>query len=175
SAPNVSAEDVNEIVESIAQILDTEAKEKGVQIYSHLAAGLPKIFIDKEQIKQVCMNVILNAIQSIEGSGAVEIFTHRFAKNGSEQFVQIGVRDSGVGIPENDLENIFNPFFTTKKEGSGLGLSISHQIVQEHSGHIIVESKAGYGTTFFINLPVGHLKHQEVKARPQVHEENSGR
>ena len=175
SAPNVSAENVNEIVEGIARILETEAKEKEVQIYRRLASSLPKIFIDKEQIKQVCMNLILNAIQSIEGGGMVEISTRLAAKDGSAQFVQVGVRDSGVGIPEKDLENIFNPFFTTKKGGSGLGLSISHQIVQEHGGHLLVESRVGGGTTFFINLPVRHLNHREVKAYPQVHEKDSSR
>ncbi|MBI2091084.1 MAG: GAF domain-containing protein, partial [Deltaproteobacteria bacterium] len=165
SAPNVSAENVNEIVESIARILETEAKEKGVQIYRRLAPSLPKIFVDKEQIKQVCMNVILNAIQAIDGRGVVQISTHMFAKSGGEQFVQIGIRDSGLGIAEKDLENIFNPFFTTKKEGSGLGLSISHQIVQEHGGYITVESKAGEGTTFFINLPAHYRNHQGITSR----------
>ncbi|MGH7775115.1 MAG: ATP-binding protein [Candidatus Binatia bacterium] len=172
SAPNVSAENVNEIVESIIRILETEAKEKGVQIYRRFSPSLPKIFIDKEQIKQVSMNVILNALQSMEDDGTVEVSTQLFTRNGSEQFVQIGVWDSGVGIAEKDLENIFTPFFTTKKEGSGLGLSISHQIVEEHGGHIIVESKVGKGTTFFINLPVEPVNPKAVKARPQVHEED---
>jgi len=175
SVPNVSAEDINEIVESISRILETEAKEKGVQIYRQLSTTLPKIFIDKEQIKQVCMNVILNALQAIENEGWVEVSTRLFAKNGSEQFVQIEVRDSGVGIPEKDLENIFNPFFTTKKGGNGLGLSISHQIVQEHGGYIAVESKVGEGTTFFINLPIRPPSRQRLKVAPQVHEKDSGR
>jgi two-component system, NtrC family, sensor kinase len=175
SAPNVAAENINEIVESISRILETEAKEKGVQIYRRLAASLPKIFVDKEQIKQVCMNIILNAIQAIDGSGVVQVSTYLFARHGAEQFVQIGIRDSGMGIAEKDLENIFNPFFTTKKEGSGLGLSISHQIVQEHGGYITVESKSGEGTTFFINLPVRHQNHQRLKGRPQLHEEDPGR
>jgi signal transduction histidine kinase len=174
STPNVSLENLNEIVESIARILETEAKERGVQIERRLAANLPRIFIDQEQIKQVCMNLILNAIQSIEGDGVLEVSSRLLTKNGSEQFVQIGVRDSGVGIPEKDLENIFNPFFTTKKEGSGLGLSISHQIVQEHGGYIVVESQVGKGTTFFINLPVKHLSQQGISGHPQVHEEGFG-
>jgi len=175
STPNVSAESVNEIVEGIARILESEAKEKDVSVNLRLGGGLPKIYIDKEQIKQVCMNIILNAIQSIEGEGIVGISTRPLGGNGSEEFVQIEVRDTGVGIPEKDLENIFDPFFTTKKEGNGLGLSISHQIVQEHGGYILVESKPGKGTTFFINLPVRHLAHQGAKARPQLHEEDSGR
>ncbi|MBI2985813.1 MAG: HAMP domain-containing protein [Deltaproteobacteria bacterium] len=172
SAPNVSAEDVSQIVESTVRILESEAKEKEIQIYRRLATNLPKIFIDKEQIKQVSMNIILNAFQSIEGGGVVEVSTRLFTKNGSAQYVQVEVRDSGVGIPEKDLEDVFNPFFTTKKDGSGLGLSISNQIVQEHGGHIIVESRVGKGTSFFINLPVRPPNHQ-AKAYPQVHEKDS--
>lgn len=175
SAPNVSEEDVNEIVDSIVRILETEAKEKEVQMYRNLAPGLPKIFIDKEQIKQVSMNVILNALQSIEGRGVVEVSTRLFTKNGGEQYVQIEVRDSGVGIPDKDLEDIFNPFFTTKKDGSGLGLSISHQIVQEHGGYIAVESQVEKGTTFFIHLPVRQPGPRKTEDRPEFHEENSGR
>jgi signal transduction histidine kinase len=174
SAPNVSAQDVNEIVESIARILETEAKDKDVKIGLHLTAGLPKIFIDKEQIKQVCMNLILNAIQSIEGAGAVEISTGLFGDNGSKRFAQIEVRDTGVGIPQKDIENIFNPFFTTKKEGSGLGLSISHQIIKEHGGYMVVESQVGNGTCFFVRLPVGYFPSKGMKAGSQVHEENPG-
>jgi two-component system NtrC family sensor kinase len=175
SAPNVAAENVNEIVDSIVRILETEAKEKGVQIYRRLATNLPKVLIDKEQIKQVSMNIILNALQSIQGKGVVEVSTRIFSKDGASEFVQVSVHDSGVGIPEKDLENIFNPFFTTKKEGVGLGLSITHQIVQEHGGYIVVESQVGRGTTFFINLPVKRSNLQETRTHPQINEENPGR
>ena len=174
TAPNTSAQDVNEIVENIARILETEAKEQDVKILLHLADGLPKIFIDKEQIKQVCMNLILNAIQSIEGGGLVEASTHLFGENGSRGFVQIEVRDTGIGIPEKDLENIFNPFFTTRKDGSGLGLSISHQIVKEHGGYIVVESQVGRGTSFFVRLPVSYSPPKEAGTRPQINEEDPG-
>ena len=89
-----------------------EAKEKEIQIYRRFGAHLPKIFIDKEQIKQVSMNIILNALQSIEGRGVVEVSTRLFTKNHSDQYIQIEIRDSGAGIPGGDLENIFNPFFS---------------------------------------------------------------
>jgi signal transduction histidine kinase len=174
STPNVSAQDVNEIVESIARILETEAKDKDVKILLHLASGLPKIYIDKEQIKQVCMNLILNAIQSIEGVGTVDISTGLFGENGSKRFAQIEVRDTGVGIPQKDIENIFNPFFTTKKDGSGLGLSISHQIIKEHGGYMVVESQVGHGTSFFVRLPVGYFPAKQLKAAPEVHEKDPG-
>lgn len=173
STPRVSPEDVNEIVDNIARLLETEAKEKDVRIHLRPAVGLPKIFIDKEQIKQVLMNVILNAIQSIEGRGSIDICTRLFSREGGERFVQIEVRDTGVGIEESDLENIFNPFFTTKKEGSGLGLSISHQIIQEHGGHMVAESKPGEGTAFFINLPA-KLSTRAVSESPETHEKDLG-
>lgn len=175
SPPNIAAQNVNEIVDSIARILETEAKEKDVRIELRLESDLPSIAIDKEQIKQVLMNFVLNAIQAIDKGGAVALSTRLFAKERSKRFVQIGVQDNGVGVAEKDLENIFNPFFTTKKEGNGLGLSISHQIVQEHGGYIVVESKLGEGSTFFINLPVGSLNHKRPKARSQVYEKDPGR
>ncbi len=154
SAPNVSAESVNEIVENTIRILETQARERGVQIFRRFSADLPAVLVDKEQIKQVSMNIILNALQSMDGGGFVEVSTGFFAKNGSASFVQIRVQDAGIGIPAKDLDNIFDPFFTSKDSGSGLGLSISRQIVQEHGGHIDVKSRVGVGTTFSINLPV---------------------
>jgi signal transduction histidine kinase len=176
STPNMSPQDVNEIVGNIARILQSQAKEKDVRIGLHLETKLPKIFIDKEQIKQVCMNLILNAIQSIESGGSVEIGTYLFGETGSVRFVQIEVRDTGIGIPEKDIENIFNPFFTTKKDGSGLGLSISHQIIKEHGGYMVVESQVGKGTSFFIRLPVSYVPPKVTRPSPQlINEEDPGR
>jgi signal transduction histidine kinase len=174
SAPNVAAEDINEIVQNVARILETEAKEKDVRIAFDLAANLPKIFVDKEQMKQVFMNVILNAIQSIDGGGVVEVFSRAFSQGAPHQYVQVGIHDSGVGIPQKDLENIFNPFFTTKKGGSGLGLSITHQIVQEHAGYMYVESQLGQGTTFYVNLPVSPLVRKGATPTQELNEKNLG-
>ena len=177
STPNVSTENINEIVENVARILETEAKEKDVKIQFRLSPELPVIFVDKEQMKQVFMNIILNAIQSIDGGGVVEVSSRLFVSSDSHKFVQIRIHDSGIGIPERDIENIFNPFFTTKKGGSGLGLSISHQIVQEHAGYMAVESKIGQGTSFYINLPVSPLSQKESRGSPHLHghEKDSGR
>jgi two-component system, NtrC family, sensor kinase len=158
SRPNIAEESMNDVVDGIARILETEAKEKGVEITRDFALNLPRVWIDREQMKQVFMNLILNAIQAMGEGGSIFISTRLTSRNDTGhagQFVQVEVRDTGVGIPPENIEHIFDPFFTSKEEGSGLGLSISHQIVQEHGGYVTVESKVGVGTTFFINLPIG--------------------
>jgi signal transduction histidine kinase len=176
SRPNVAEENVNEIIDGIGRILETEAKEKGVNIIRDFATNLPRVWIDREQMKQVFMNLILNAIQAMRDGGSIFISTRLHMNSDasrSGQFVQVEIRDTGIGIPEENLDHIFDPFFTSKDEGSGLGLSISHQIVQEHGGYVVVESKVGKGTTFFINLPIGRAIRPRVANGPaQVNEAN---
>jgi signal transduction histidine kinase len=163
SRPNVAHENINQVVDSIARILETEAKDKGVAITRDFGDNLPAVAIDREQMKQVFMNLILNGIQAMQDGGSIAVSTRRYSKDTTAEpagFVQVEIRDTGAGIPEEHLEHIFDPFFTSKDEGSGLGLSISHQIVQEHGGHLEVQSKVGVGTSFFVNLPTaGALTH----------------
>jgi len=116
--------------------------------------NLPSIPVDREQIKQVFLNVLLNAIEATGEGGCVSVDIRMFSRKNGENFLQIEVRDTGRGIPEEHLDNVFTPFFTTKDKGSGLGLSISHQIVREHGGTISVESRIGEGSSFFINFPI---------------------
>ncbi|HSE85118.1 MAG TPA: ATP-binding protein [Candidatus Binatia bacterium] len=173
SRPNVAEENMNDVVDGIARILETEAKEKGVEIIRGFASNLPRVWIDREQLKQVFMNIILNAIQAMKAGGSIFISTRIASRNDdSDQFVQVEIRDTGVGIPPENLERIFDPFFTSKDEGSGLGLSISHQIIQEHGGYFTVESKVGVGTTFFINLPIGKPIRQLGNGRAHANEAN---
>ena len=177
SRPNVAEENMNDVVDGIARILETEAKEKGVEITRNFAINLPKVWIDREQMKQVFMNLILNAIQAMKEGGSIFISTRLTSRNGaapSGQFLQVEVRDTGVGIPAENLDHIFDPFFTSKDEGSGLGLSISHQIVQEHGGYVTVESKVGMGTTFFVNLPIGKPIRQLNNGRSHANQANLG-
>jgi signal transduction histidine kinase len=175
SRPNVAEENINDVVEGIARILETEAKEKSVEITRYFSENLPKVWIDREQMKQVFMNLILNAIQAMRKGGSIYISTRPYRKNdvgGAVQYVQVEIRDTGVGIPEDNLDHIFDPFFTSKDEGSGLGLSISHQIVQEHGGYVTVESKIGVGTSFFINLPISKPIRQANNGRAHTDEAN---
>jgi signal transduction histidine kinase len=174
SRPKVVQENMNDVVDGITRILDSEAKEKNVEITRDFASDLPSVWIDREQMKQVFMNLVLNAIQAMKNGGAISISTRPYSKNQAGQFVQVEVRDNGLGIPEENLEHIFDPFFTNKDEGSGLGLSISHQIVQEHGGYIMVESKVGVGTSFFVNIPLGKPVHPPVNGHASANEESIG-
>jgi len=151
--PSFQMVEVNAIVEEACRLLQSEAEQWHVRLVKTLAATLPNLLLDPIQINQMLVNLMRNGIQSIADSGVVEVST---------QFVEpdevlIVVRDTGSGIPPNVLENVFNPFFTTKPDGTGLGLAICQHIVNDHGGRIKVESKVGNGTTFSILLPLsGH-------------------
>jgi signal transduction histidine kinase len=133
-------------------LISTEVKKKNLNIITRYEENLPSIPIDREQIKQVFLNLLFNAIEATGDGGEVSVEMRTFSSKNGNRFLQVEIRDSGNGIPADDLDNIFTPFFTTKAKGSGLGLSISHQIVQEHGGRISVESRMGQGSSFFVDL-----------------------
>jgi signal transduction histidine kinase len=157
SRPNIAEENLNEVVDGVARILESQAKDREVTISREFSPDLPRAWFDREQLKQVFMNLILNAIQAMREGGSLVIAT-RVSSDGegssAHPCVQVEVRDTGIGIPQENLEHIFDPFFTNKEGGSGLGLSISNQIIEEHGGRILVKSKIKEGTSFFVNLPL---------------------
>ena len=157
SEPNLKEEDVTTIIDRMEVLISTEARKKDIKITKNYAPHLPRVFIDGEQIKQVLLNILLNAIQAIEGHGEIWIETRivRATRDDKrEEFLQIEIRDTGIGIPPENLDHVFDPFFSTRPEGSGLGLAISHQIVHEHGGFIDLESEVGKGTSFRIHFPL---------------------
>ena len=160
SDPKWELEDINTILDGMILLISTETKKKLITIIKNYASNLPPAQIDREQIKQVILNILLNAIDATSENGKITVKTRSFIKPGGEPYVQIEFTDTGCGIPGEHLEDIFNPFFTTKATGSGLGLSISNQIVQDHKGYIDVESQLEKGSSFFINLPLNqdHLR-----------------
>lgn len=157
--PKFSLDSINEIVESSLHFLGVKASNLGVTLEKHLADEIPPIMVDRQQIKQVLMNLALNAIDAMRGSGGrLTVTTRHLTRLDGTQWVQIQVSDSGCGIAPEDLPHIFDPFFTTKHEsaehvGTGLGLSIVHQIIQEHEGTVEVRSTVGEGTTFILTFP----------------------
>ncbi len=162
SEPKFEFEDVNKILDGMILLVSTESRKKNIQIVKNFENNLPLVSLDREQMKQVFLNILLNAIEATPENGQITVKTRSFSKPGGDPYAQVEITDTGKGIPEEYLEDIFNPFFTTKSKGSGLGLSISTQIVQEHRGYISVESQVNKGTSFFINLP---LKQEHPKRR----------
>jgi len=157
--PKLTEEDVNDIISSCLYFIDVKADSRGIKIEKELAPDLPRVMLDRQQIKQVFLNLFLNAVDSMrEQGGTLRVRTRKLLRSGGKQWVQIETEDTGHGIQDTNLEQIFDPFFTTKHEsgeheGTGLGLTIVHQIIQEHHGEILVRSTVGTGTTFLVNLP----------------------
>lgn len=157
--PKLTEEDVNDLVSSCLYFIDVKARSRGIRIEKELASELPRVMLDRQQMKQVLLNLFLNALDAIgERTGRLRVKTTTMMKPEGTPWIQIEVEDSGHGISAADLDHIFDPFFTTKhksgeNEGTGLGLAIAHQIIREHRGTIQVQSTVGVGTTFRVNLP----------------------
>lgn len=143
---------LNEIAERVATLLEPEARKSKLTLSRTLSPALPLVQADGDQIKQVVINLVLNAIQATEPGGAVSVVS-RSVQHRDTTFGQLEIHDTGVGIPQEQVDHIFDPFFTTKDKGTGLGLAIAHQIVAEHGGSLAVNSVEGQGTRFFLNLP----------------------
>jgi signal transduction histidine kinase len=158
--PKLTVENLNDIVTSCLYFIDVKASSKAIVIQRDLDSEVPEVKLDRQQIKQVLLNLFINAMEAIgDRGGQLTVRTRKRLKNVNEAWVQIEVEDSGPGILPKDLEHIFDPFYTTKhtsgeREGTGLGLTIAHQIIREHGGYIEVSSEMDRGTTFFVNLPV---------------------
>jgi signal transduction histidine kinase len=168
--PKFLEEDLNDVVISSLYFIEVKAANKSIVIEKDLTPDLPLILLDRQQIRQVLLNLFLNAMEAMEENqnGKLTVKTHRLAKASDDLWLQIEVTDTGTGISQSNLEHIFDPFYTTKhesgeREGTGLGLTIVHQIVQEHHGFIEVESAQGKGTTFYINLRANPLVHVSSK------------
>jgi PAS domain S-box-containing protein len=151
SKPIKKENDLNQLVKDSIILTKKQAAFKDVTLTFELAEDLPHIFIDKGQIQQSIINLVINAIEATEPGGSISVTT---TYQPLQNFVEIAVKDTGTGIAESDTDKIFDPFFTTKDDGSGLGLAITHGIIEQHNGAIDVESQFGRGTTFRIKLPI---------------------
>jgi two-component system sensor histidine kinase HydH len=175
--------DVNDILQRTFKLLAGEVAPT-IEIQLELAEGLPRINCDPEQLKQVFLNMALNAVQAMPQGGKLNVST-KVARDEAalwrdgprrNEIVEVRFRDNGPGIPEEARDHIFVPFFTTKEKGTGLGLAISQRIIKSHQGNIGVRSAAGGGAEFFITLPgiredrtpeIEGPKHDENRALPE--------
>jgi len=150
------ASDINALTGQIVRLLDAEARKRDVTIACTLDEALPPVVVDPGQVKQVLINVLLNAIEACGGRGNVWVES-RVEPGGHGRWCVVGVADSGPGIPADQLAHVFEPFFTTKDSGSGLGLFIARQIMTEHGGAIRVVERRGGGTVFEIRFPAAEV------------------
>ena len=151
STPTRKPCDINKIVKESVTLTQKQAAFKDVILGYELDENIPRLSLDKGQIQQSLINLIINAIEATDAGGSIWITT---AYKRYQERADISVSDTGQGISENDLVRIFDPFFTTKDDGNGLGLAITHGIIEQHNASIDVFSKLGRGTIFTIKFPV---------------------
>ncbi len=149
--PRKTLSDINEVADKSIDLISHQASLQNVKIEKKLQPDLPKIMIDVGQIQQVFINILLNAIEAMPQGGTLTL-----SSGMDDQMVALRFADTGIGIPEEILPKILDPFFTTKEQGrgTGLGLSVSYGIIERHRGKLEVKSKVGEGSTFTVKLPL---------------------
>lgn len=144
---SVAASDLNEIIKKTVSLIEADAQSCNVEIHLDLADSLPKVDVDRDKMKQVLLNLFLNAIQAMEDGGQLSI-----ASATVNERVVVSVRDNGTGISAENLSRVFDPYFTTKNDGTGLGLAMSLKIIEEHGGEMKLTSEYGEWTEVCISL-----------------------
>ncbi|MBI4764617.1 MAG: GAF domain-containing protein [Deltaproteobacteria bacterium] len=151
SKPQMNLNNLNVLIEKVTHILENEFLLRHIHLEKRLMTEIPDLLLDENQIEQVLLNLLLNALQAIEEQGIITIRTEVATDRTG---VKCEIQDTGIGIPPEDLSKIFEPFFSTKAKGTGLGLAVSYGIIHKHHGHIYVSSKPGEGTVFSLEFPV---------------------
>ena len=147
---NLVPTDMNRFLSEVVDLVEIEAGEKNIHVTREIA-NLPETRIDPDELKKALLNIMLNGIQSMSSDGTLSIRSHL---DDSQRNIIIKIKDSGVGIPKENLSKIFQPYFSTREKGTGLGLSIAYRIITDHRGKIEVESELGKGTVFTVKLPI---------------------
>jgi PAS domain S-box-containing protein len=170
SEPHFANHDAAAIVDNVCLLIAPQFRNNNVVITKDFSIQAPEVYVDENQIEQVLINIFLNAVQAMSGGGAVTVKTNtnvvykngdasigekriKATRNGREPSVFIEITDTGCGISRENLDRLFNPFFTTKRGGTGLGLSICRQIMMVNNGTIDIRSEEGRGTTVILTLP----------------------
>jgi len=155
---------VEDVIEEVIELIQQEAAVQHINIETKFEPNLPEIMIDRKYLKQALLNIIKNGIAAMPNGGTLTI-----SVSTKDDELLIAISDTGVGIPEELLAKIFEPYFTTKESGTGLGLTITFKIIKEHKGDITVDSTLSKGSTFTIHLPIPQ---PEQKSLPDI-EKNS--
>ena len=153
--------DVPAAIEHIMALMQFEAEERKIQLEHTVGAALPPVLGDETQIGQVLLNIVVNAFHAMPDGGRCRIVADERTADG-KRWVEISVKDTGIGIQEEALSRLFEPFYTTKSSGTGLGLAIAYRIMQDHGGTITVSSAPGNGTTVAMRFPAGAGQRQKI-------------
>jgi len=148
--PKKTLNNINDIIEKALSILENEFRLQHITVKKDLSSDMQDMLLDVNLMEQVFVNIILNAVEAVEEKGIITISSQMAA---NQLFGRVEIADNGCGIPQENLSKIFEPFFSTKKKGTGLGLAVSYGIVQNHQGTIKVLKKQGGGTRFIIEIP----------------------
>jgi two-component system, sporulation sensor kinase E len=160
---------INDLLEGLLEFTYVEIAEQNIGIEKHYDAAIPRALMDEAQMKQACLNIIKNAVQAMPDGGLLTVTT----KLAGDEII-LTFADTGVGIPKERLGRVFDPFYTTKDGGSGLGLMIVYKIITDHNGRIDVESEEGKGTRVTITLPMLELERRLIEdATSKSHELNA--
>ena len=168
SPPQLAPASLNDAAQETLELLRPELQNRGLQLKEKLARRLPLAPLDAAQMKQVLVNLIKNAMQAMTRGGVLTLQT-----GSAGDWVWVDVSDTGGGIPQDKINHIFEPFYTTKKKGTGLGLMIVQRIVRQHGGTIELKNDPGHGTTFRILLPMHERQPKLLSAtqnETQAHE-----
>ncbi len=154
--PDIQSLSINSLIPNTLELVTSVLKRKDITVELSLDDNLPQVAADSKQLQQVFINLITNSADAIKAKGSIVIksYTETSGKHGDGEYAVVSICDNGMGIPPEDLSKIFNPFFTRKADGTGLGLPITQRILHQHGGIIDVESSFGNGTTFYVKLPV---------------------
>ena len=172
--PDVEPCDIHQVLDRVLILLAENPEAKQMRVVRNYQAGIPRVNADGKQLRQVFLNLILNAVQAMPAGGQITLQTALRGSTGADEpvprehgpMVEVAVTDTGPGIPPNILKEIFTPFMTTKRRGTGLGLPVSRRIVEDHGGWITAESPPGQGATFRVFLPLESSTHRTGERAP---------
>jgi len=166
SLPEPSCVDINEVITKTLKFASQHRSVANIEKRLELMPDLPAVYVDAKQMQQVFLNIILNAFQAMSAGGTLTIVTGRTFRQ-EREYIKIEVADTGSGIPPQILEKIFTPFFTTKAQGTGLGLPICCKLIHLHNGEIRVTSDDRHGTVFTVELPACNIQEIEDNRRDE--------
>jgi len=150
---NIEPLDVRQLIGHTLETLEPEAAKRGVSVMGPDGEEPARAMADESCLSRALHNLVLNGIQAMPGGGQLSVQVRKEVRNDGAQVVEIAVRDTGPGIPADQIDNIFNPFFTSKEKGTGLGLAVSNKIIEDQGGSLSLKSERGFGTSMTITLP----------------------